>query len=123
MQVEHEADQSSLEPRARAHVNGEACAGELGGAFQIENAESLAQFPVGLGGEVPCAVSGVGEVGPDDDVVGFGLSCRHFVAREVGDAGEREAKLLVKLGGGLVELVQFFLEDAGLVYQGSRVQA
>ncbi len=47
--VEHEADERALEPRACAHVDGEARAGELGGAFEVENAEGFADFPVRLG--------------------------------------------------------------------------
>jgi hypothetical protein len=52
VQVEHEADERALQPRACAHVDGEARAAELGGAFEIEDAEGFAEFPVGLGGEV-----------------------------------------------------------------------
>jgi hypothetical protein len=41
---------------------------------------------MGFGGEVPGAVLGFGQVGLDDDVVGFGFARGDFVAGEVGDA-------------------------------------
>ena len=48
VQVEHEADQRPLQPRARAHVDGKPRAAQLGGAFQVENAQRFAKFPVRL---------------------------------------------------------------------------
>ena len=85
VQVEHEADEGPFEPRARAHVDGEARAGELGGAFQVENAERFAEFPVRLGFEVEAGFRAPGFYG---DVVGFGRAGGDFVAGEVGNAGE-----------------------------------
>jgi hypothetical protein len=41
-------------------VDGEACAGELGGAFEVEDAEGFAELPVGLGREVPGALRALG---------------------------------------------------------------
>ena len=113
MQVEHEADQRAFQPRARAHVDGKTRAAELGGAFEVENAERFAEFPVGLGREVEF---GILAPGLDGDVVGFGDAGGHFVAGEVGHAGERQAQLLVEGGGGLVELVELVFEGAGLVH-------
>ena len=57
------------------------------------------------------------------DVVGLREPGRHFVAREVGNARQREAQIVVELGRGLVELVQLVFERAGLLHQRSGVQA
>ena len=56
--------------------------------------------------------------GFDGFVVGFGDADGDFVAREIGDAGERLTQLLVELGGGLVELVEFVFEGAGFFHDG-----
>ena len=121
VEVEHEADERTFEPSTRAHVDGEARTGELRGSLEIEDAESLADLPVRLGGEVPCAVRSFGQMGLHDDVVFFGFAGGDFVAGEVGDAGEGEAKLVVEAGSSLVEffeiffkLASFFLEGGGL---------
>ena len=113
MQVEHEVDQRPLQPRARAHVHGETRAGELGRAFEIENAERFADFPVRLGRRSRIAALAPGL---DGHVVGFGDADGNFVAGEVGNAGQRQAQLLVERGRGLVELVELVLERAGLVH-------
>ena len=52
MHIEEEIDQRALQLRAQAPVEREAGAGQLGGAFQIEDAERLSQLPVRLGCEV-----------------------------------------------------------------------
>ena len=117
VQVEHEADEGALEAGACAHVDGEARAGELGGALEVENAEGFAELPVGLGGEVE---GGIFAPGFDGDVVGFGCAGGDFVAGEVGNAGERQAHLLVESGGGLVELVEAIFEGAGFFHQSGR---
>ena len=93
--VEHEADQRALQPRPRAHVDGKARAGELGRAFEIENAEGFADLPVRLGREIEFLRLAPGF---DGFVVGFGDADGHFVAGEVGNAGERQAQLLVEGG-------------------------
>jgi hypothetical protein len=46
VKVEHEADQRALELRAVAPVDGEAGAGNFRRAFQVEDAELRAQFPM-----------------------------------------------------------------------------
>ena len=120
MQVEHEADEGALEARACAHVDGEARAAELGGAFEVEDAELLAEFPVRLWGEIEVRLLAPGL---DGDVVGFGCADGDFVAGEVGNAGEREAHLLVESGRGLVELVELVFEGAGLVHHGGGILA
>ena len=114
MQVEHEADEGTLKARARAHIHGEASAGEFGGAFEVEDAELFANLPVRLGRE---GEGGNFAPGFYRDVVGIRAASGDLIAGQVGDAGERETKLLVKLGSGLVELVQLFLEEAGLFHQ------
>ena len=56
--------------------------------------------------------------GFDGFVVGFGEADGHFVAREVGNAGEGLAQLLVELGGGFVQLVELLFQGARLVHDG-----
>ena len=57
------------------------------------------------------------------DVVLFGLADGDFVAGEIGDAGEREAHLLVERGGRLVEFVELVLERTRLVHHGGGIFA
>jgi len=110
VEVEHEADQRPLEARPCSHVDGEARAGELGGAFEIQNPKRLAQFPVRLGGKVPRPLRRVREMRLYHYVVGLGFAGGYFIARKVGNAGEREAELLVELRGGLVEGFELVFE-------------
>ena len=112
--VEHEADESAFETRAGAHVDGEASAAEFGCALEVEDAELLAKLPVRLGGEIEIRLFAPGL---DGDVVFFGFAGGDFVAREVGDARERETHLLIERGGGLVEVVELVFEGASFVHQ------
>jgi hypothetical protein len=56
-------------------------------------------------------------------VVRLRLADGNLVAGEVGDAGQREAQLVVQGRGRLVQLIQLFLEGAGLIHHGRRVLA
>ena len=76
----------------------------------------FAELPVRLGREIEC---GLLAPGLDGDVVGFGFAGGHFVAGEVGNAGERLAQPLVESGGGRVQLVELVFEGAGLVHHGA----
>ena len=111
--VEHEADEGSFEAGTCAHVDGEARTAELGGALEVEDAELFAEFPVRFGSEIEVRLFAPGL---DGDVVFFGLAGGDFVARQVGDAGEGEAHLLVECGRGLVEFVELVFQGAGLVH-------
>src|SRR6185295_14319768 len=51
-EVQHEIDKGALKQGAGAEVDGEAGAGELGTALEVEDAERRAEVPVGLGLEV-----------------------------------------------------------------------
>ncbi len=112
MRIEHEADESALEARPGAHVDGEASTRELGGALKVENAEGFADLPMSFWRKVELLPLAPGF---DGFVVGFGQAGGNFVAREVGNSGEGLPQLLVELDGGLVERVEFFLELAGFV--------
>jgi hypothetical protein len=96
VQVEHEADQRPLQPRSRAHVNRKPRAAQLGRAFQVENAERLAQLPVRLGLKSKWA----SRPRFDGEVVGLGFAGGHFVAGEVGNAGQQLAQPVVEGRGG-----------------------
>ena len=52
VEVEHEVGEGALEAGSLAVVDDEAGAGDLGGALEVEDAEALAELPVGEGGEV-----------------------------------------------------------------------
>ena len=120
VQVKHEADQRPFEPCSSAHVDREPRATQLGCAFQVENAERLAQFPMRLGLEVEFRNFAPGL---HCEVVGLGLANRHFVMGEVGYARERLPQLLVERDGDLVQFVQLFFEGAGLVHDRRGVLA
>ncbi len=95
MQVEHEVHQGALELGAEIPVESEAGAGDLGGAFQVEDAELLAELPVRLGGEIEC-----GRRAPalDFDVGVLVVADGDGVVRKVGNAGQNVVELAV---GGL----------------------
>ena len=90
--VEHEVDQRAFQLRAQAPVEGEARAGDLGGALEIEDAEFGAEIPVRLGLEIE--LRGLAPAA-HFDVVGFGAAHRHGFVRDVGNAGEQFLELLV----------------------------
>ncbi len=115
MQVEHEADERTLEPRSGAHVDGKTRSAQFCGAFEVEDAERFAEFPVRLGFEFEC---GLVSPGFDGDVVGFRFAGGNFVAGQVGNARERQTHLLVECGGGLVELVEFLFQGTRFVHDG-----
>ena len=52
VQVEHEIGQRPLQFRAQSEVHRKACAGDLRGALEIENAELRTEVPMGLRSEV-----------------------------------------------------------------------
>ena len=56
--------------------------------------------------------------GFDGLVVGFGDADGDFVAGEVGNAGEGLAQLLVEIGGGFVQFVEFLFQGARLFHDG-----
>ena len=76
VEVEHEGGEGSLEAGALAEVDGEAGAGDFGGAFEVEDAEGLADLPVRAWGE------GEGRWGAPDFLTT--LSCSE---RAVGNGG------------------------------------
>ena len=55
MHVEHEVDQRAFQLARPAPINGEPRAGDLGGAFQIQDAQLRAQIPMRLGFEIELA--------------------------------------------------------------------
>ena len=120
MHVEHEADERAFEAGARAHVDGEARAAELGGTLQIQDAELFAKFPVRLGREIEVRLFAPGLNG---DIVLFGLAGGNFVARQVGDAGKGEAHLLIERGSGFVEFVEVVFQGARLIHHRGGVFA
>ncbi len=94
VQVEHEGDQSPLEPRRGSPVDGETRPGDLGGALEIEDAQRRSEVPVGLGLEgKPPRLADL----PLDPVRGLVPSARHRLVRQVGEAkldrGERRLEL------------------------------
>ena len=111
VQVEHEADEGALEAGTCAHVDGKTRAGELGGAFEIEDAEGFAELPVGLGGESRRS-------GLSPQVLTVTLSASDWPAGtssrvRLGMPASRLAQLLVERCGGLVELVEFVSSGRG----------
>ena len=52
MQVQHKVDEGPLQQRPGPAQQGEAGPGDLGGPFEIQDAQVLADIPVGFGGKV-----------------------------------------------------------------------
>src|SRR6185436_17780244 len=97
VEVEHQRDERPLEPRAGAEVGGEARAGELGAALEVEDAEPRSEVPVRLRREVEARRLA------DDalDAVGALVGAhRHALVRQVGQR-QLEARKLAFDGGEL----------------------
>ncbi len=111
VQVEHEVHQRALQPRAQVPIDGEARAGQLGGALQVEDAQLLAQLPVRLGREVELRRRAPAA---HFDVVRFGLADRNAVVGKIGDAGQDVAQSCVRLLGNLLGFRDLLAQLLGL---------
>ena len=114
VQVEHEGDEGALEAGACAHVNRKARARELGGAFQVEDAEGFAEFPVRLWKKIKNWL-----LAPDLNrfVILIRFTNWNFIANKVGNARQRQIHLLIETRCSGVKLVEPFLELFGFVHQ------
>jgi hypothetical protein len=83
--IEHEIDQGALQFRAHVPVQGEACAGDFGGAFEVENAELGSEIPVRLRLEVEARR--LGEA-PHLNVVLRRAAHRNGLMRDIGNSRE-----------------------------------
>jgi hypothetical protein len=119
VEVEHEVGEGALEAGALAVVDDEAGAGDFGGALEVEDAEALADLPVG-----ECGEGEGGRRAPDffDGVVVLGGADGDGGLGQVGDGLEDGAELVVggRRGGfenlGLVFLRGEFLSKLGGVF-------
>ncbi len=110
VQVEHEVGQRPLQPRSQVPVHREACAGKLGGAFEIEHAQRFAQFPVRLGSEIELRRRAPA---PDFDIIFGRLSHGHAFVRQVGDAGENVLQTGFELCRRFLALLNLFPQFLG----------
>ena len=116
--IKHEGDKGAFELCSIAPVDGEAGAGDLRCAFEVENAELHAELPVGFGLE---AEGGDGSPLFDFDVAALVGADGDFVAGEIGNAGEDGAQLFFRLVGGGFELVHAGFQGAGFFHHSARV--
>ena len=79
---------------AQSPVDGEAGAGDFGGAVEVENAEFRAELPVRLGREIERR--GRADAA-DFDVIFGGFAGGDGFVGDVGDAGEEVAEFFVQL--------------------------
>ncbi len=100
MHVEHEVDQRALQLRAHAEINGEARAGDLGGALEVENAEFGAQVPMRLGSKVERLRHANA---PDFEVIFGRLAGGYGFMRDIRDTREHLAELFVERFGLFVK--------------------
>ena len=98
--IEHEVDESALELRAQAPIHRETCARDLGGAFQIENAEFRSEIPVWLGFEIELA-----RLPPaaNLDVFVRALADGHDLVRQVRDTGRQALEFVLRVRRLLVQ--------------------
>jgi len=114
VQRQHEVDQRAFQLGAGAEQHGEAGAGDLGGALEVDDAELRAQIPVRLRLEVERPRLAPR---PHDDVVGGAPPDRHRRVGQIGQPGHQAGALLldaVELDFELLDLLaaQFVgLED------------
>ena len=118
VEVEHEVGKCAFEAGAGAKVDDEAGAGDFGGALEVENAEGLAEFPVGLGGKG----EGAGFApGFNELILVLGGAWGDVVGGEVGEGFEEGAEFGIGFGGSSFEGVCAGLEGGGLLADGGRV--
>ncbi len=110
--VEHEVDEGALQFGAHVPIQGEAGAGDFGGAFQVQDAEFRPQVPMRFGGEIVGA--GLAHAAHFHVVVGV-LAHRHGFVRDVGDAGQQILKLGVDALHLLVQGCDLRLQHADLL--------
>ena len=79
--VQHEVDQGPFQAGPRSRIEVEPGSGDLGGAFQVQNAQVRPQVPVGTGLKVEF---GLAAVDPDFDVGGGVGADRNAVVGKIG---------------------------------------
>ena len=118
VEVEHEVGEGALEAGSGAVVDDEAGAGDFCGAVEVEDAEGLADLPVGLGGEVE---GGLGAPGLLFAVGVLVATYGDAVLWEIRDGLEDGLEALVCCGGVGFEFVGLGLEGSGLLGWGGCV--
>ncbi len=118
VQIEHEVGQRPLQLRAQIPVHGEARAGKLGGAFEIENSQLLPKFPVRLGREIEFRWRAPA---PDFDIVFRGLADRHAFVGQVGNAGQDVLQTGFEICGGFLQLLDLLAQFLGFGNLSGRI--
>ncbi len=112
--------EGALEQGTLAEVDGEAGAGDFGGAVEVEDAECLADLPVGAGGE---GEGGGCAPGADDDVVVLGGTYGDGGLRHVGQRLHELAEAVLRSIGVALESFGVGFEKAHLLGEGGGVGA
>src|SRR5690606_7637650 len=92
MEVDHEINKSSLEPSPGPTIDDKAGAGELGGAFKIQDAEVFPEVPVGFRLEIEIANRPPSTHLP---VLLLGSAHGALLVREIGNHHQKSLKLLL----------------------------
>ena len=109
MRVQEEVDEGALQAGAGATENGEAAAGELVAALEVENVQIGAQVPVRLKVEVELAR---GAPTATLDVLVLVLAKRGGLARDVGQVGHKVVLLLLEGGAALGQAIDLLVDGA-----------
>ena len=109
MRVEEEVDEGALQTGAGATENGEAAAGELVAALEVEDVEVGAQVPVRLKVEIELAR---GAPTTALDVLVLVLAKRGGLARNVGQVSHKVVQLLLKSASALGQTVNLLVDGA-----------
>ena len=109
VRVQEEVDKGALQAGAGATENGEAAAGELVAALEVEDVEVGAQVPVRLKVEVELAR---GAPAATLDVLVLVLTVRGGIARNVGQVSHEVVLLLLEGGAALGQTVNLLVDGA-----------
>ena len=109
MRVKEEVDEGALQAGTGATENGEAAAGELVAALEVENVQIGTQIPVRLKVEVELAR---GAPATTLDVLVFVLAKRGGLARDVGQMSHEVVLLLLEGGAALGQTVDLLVNGA-----------
>ncbi len=109
VRIEEEVDEGALKTGAGATENGEAAAGELVAALEVEDVQIGAQIPVRLKVEVELAR---GAPAATLDVLVLVLTVRGGIARNVGQVSHEVVLLLLESGAALGQTVNLLVDGA-----------
>ena len=116
VQIEHPGDQGALQPRARALQNIKARAGQLGAAFEVDDAQGGAEVPMRKGLEVEFARLADGL---EHDILVLSFSVRYAFIGDIRERGHECIQVAIHIREARVEFADLITDEAHRIHPGS----